>query len=123
MAKDYKNTNVLTLAFMGDAVYEQFIRRHIIDNTNIIRPDMLHKEAVKHVRASAQAEAVKAMFDQLTEEEQDLVKRARNHKTATKPKNADAVEYKWATAFEALIGYLYLTGQNDRLTEIMEKSL
>ena len=73
--------------------------------------------------ASAQADIIKRLFDELTEEEQKLVKRARNRKTATKAKNADPVTYKWATAFEALIGYLYLAGDDERLEQLMKKAI
>ena len=111
---------------MGDAVYENFIREQLLRN-NVVpggQANLLHKEAVKYVRAGAQAALIKSLIDDgfLTEAEEALVKRARNHKSATKPKNADAVEYKWATAFEALLGYLYLSGQPERLQEILIKS-
>ena len=85
----------------------------------------MHKASVKYVKATAQCENIKKIIDGnlLTEQELSLVKRARNHKVATKAKNASMVEYKWATAFEALIGYLYLSNQNERLKEIMEATL
>jgi ribonuclease-3 family protein len=85
--------------------------------------DRLHKAAVKYVRAEAQAEAVKRLLDSLSEEEISLVKRARNKRSATKPKNADPVSYKWATAFEALIGYLYLSGNKERMEEIINAAM
>ena len=82
----------------------------------------MHKSAVKFVKASAQCESIKKLIADgvLTEEELALVKRARNKRVATKAKNASMVEYKWATAFEALLGYLYLSDQKERLKEIME---
>ena len=123
---NFYTANPITLAFMGDAVYENFIREQLLRN-NVVpggQANLLHKEAVKYVRAGAQAALIKSLIDDgfLTEAEETLVKRARNHKSATKPKNADAVEYKWATAFEALLGYLYLSGQPERLQEILTKS-
>ena len=75
------------------------------------------------LRASAQAKIIKTIFDELDEKEQALVKRARNRKSATKAKNADPVTYKWATAFEALTGYLYLTENQDRLSWLMERAI
>ena len=109
---------------MGDAVYEQFIREKIIKSGSVYggRADLLHKEAVKYVRASAQCAAIKHILESgvLSEEEASVVRRARNHKTATKPQNAGAIEYKYATAFEALLGYLHLGGKAERALEIME---
>jgi ribonuclease-3 family protein len=119
--------NTVALAFMGDAVYEQFIREFLLRSGAVPgnRADLLHRKAASYVCASAQARSVRSLIDDgyLTEEEIALVKRARNHRSATKPKNADAVEYKWATAFEALLGELYLSGSLERLKEIMEKTI
>ena len=119
---DYKNENTIALAFIGDAVYELYIRENLFEKISKQRPDQMHKASVKFVKAAAQCESIKRLIaeDFLTEEELALVKRARNHKVATKAKNASMVEYKWATAFEALIGYLYLSEQKERLEEIME---
>lgn len=110
----YMNTTVL--AFLGDSVYETYVRRHVIEKGQV-NADLLHRAAVRYVRADAQAYALKAMLDELTEEEQSLVKRARNKKISTKPKNADPVIYKWATALEALIGFLYLSNNHDRMAD------
>lgn len=86
--------------------------------------DRLHREAIKYVCADGQAKAVKSlMTDFLTEEEAALVKRARNRKTASKARSADAVTYKLATAFEALMGFLYLDGQEERLAEVALEAL
>lgn len=116
----YMNTTVL--AFLGDSVYETYVRNHVIrkGQTNA---DLLHRAAVRFVRADAQASALKAMIDELSEEEQSLVKRARNKKISTKPKNADPVIYKWATAFEALIGFLYLSENHNRMEDIIHKAI
>lgn len=110
----YMNTTVL--AFLGDSVYEIYVRKHVIAKGQV-NADLLHRAAVGFVKADAQAYALKAMMDELTEEEQNLVKRARNKKISTKPKNADPVVYKWATAFEALIGFLYLFQNHDRMED------
>jgi ribonuclease-3 family protein len=102
------------LAYIGDAIYEVYIRKYVID-TGIVHADRLHTAAVRFVKASAQAKIMKLMFDGLPEEEQTLVKRARNRKPKTVPKNAEVLDYKWATAFEALLGYYYLTEQKTKL--------
>lgn len=115
-----KTLNTTALAFVGDGVYELFIRNLMVQN-GWSGADRLHRETVGYVRAESQAYAVKKIQDMLTPDEQDLVRRARNRKSATKPKNADPVSYKMATALEALIGYLYLTGQQQRIQEIMTK--
>ena len=109
--------NTIVLAFLGDAVYEEFIRKRLIlEGRCSDHADLMHKEAVKYVRASAQADIINAILPELTEDETALVLRARNHKIATKPKNADVKTYKWATAFEALIGYLSLKNESSLLS-------
>ncbi len=117
-----KNLNTTALAYMGDAVYECYIRLHVLKSGKA-NVDVLHKTAVKYVRAEGQATALKKIFDTLSTEEQALVKRARNRKIISKPKNADPVTYKTATAFEALIGDLYLSGCRERLEELIEKAI
>ncbi|HPO05075.1 MAG TPA: ribonuclease III domain-containing protein [Bacillota bacterium] len=117
-----QHMNTTTLAFLGDAIYETYVRLYIIGRMQA-GADRLHRAAVKYVRAESQAEAVKQLLDSLSEEELSLVKRARNKRSATKPKNADPVSYKWATAFEALIGYLYLAGNKERMEEIINAAM
>ena len=114
--------NTTALAFMGDAVFETSVRAHLLKGGEI-HADKLHKLAVRFVRAEAQAGLIKEILDDLSEEEMALVKRARNRKSATKPKNADPVDYKWATAFEALLGYLFLAEEKARLEELIEKAI
>ena len=115
--------NPLALAYLGDAVWEAFVRRRIMQTKSFgNNADRLHHEGVHYVNAGAQAHMIHGLFDRLSESEQALVKRARNHRTATKAKNADPVDYKWATGFEALLGALELSGQSERLAEIMEAS-
>ena len=111
--------NTTALAYIGDAVYEVYIRKHVL-NMGYVHVDILHQKSVEYVRADGQATALKRIFDRLTQDEQGLVKRARNHKSSSRPKNADPVTYKWATAMEALVGHLYLEGQSQRLDEIMD---
>ena len=119
---DIKQLNTTALAYMGDAVYEQFIREHIL-NKGTADVNRLHRISTMYVSAPAQAKIIKSLFDDLTEDEQKLVKRARNRKYHTKAKNADPVTYKWATALEALIRYLYLTKDIQRLTWFCEQAV
>ena len=125
MQTEPRLTDVLALAFLGDALYELAVRERILGEGKITRADKLHKEAVRYVCAPAQAAALLAMMDEgfFTEEEDALIRRAHNHKIATKPKNADPVTYKWATAFEALLGFLDLSGRKERLEEVMQKAM
>ena len=122
MKQEIMQINTTALAYLGDAVYEVEVRRRMmLEGTENV--DKLHQMSVKYVRAEGQAQAIKALMGDLTEEELKLVKRARNRKIASKPKNLDPVTYKLATAFEALIGYLYLMEETERLEEIIFKSL
>ena len=107
----------LTWAYIGDAVYELFIRNKLINETNL-KPHKLHIEAIKYVKAKSQAEKLNEIYEMLTDEEKDIVRRGRNTQNHHLPKNSNVQEYMYATAFEALIGYLYLTKQNSRLREI-----
>ena len=119
---DMNSMNSLVLAYLGDSVYELYVRTKLVDETKL-KPHALHIEAIKHVKAQAQAETLKKIFDELTEKEQDVVRRGRNAENHHLPKNANVQDYMYATAFEALLGYLYLTKQDTRLKEILAKSL
>ena len=119
IAKDLRQINTTALAFIGDAVYEVYIRRHVME-TGQVNADRLHSMAVPYVKAKGQATALRTLAEEfLTEEEKAITRRARNRRTSSKPKNADLMDYKMATAFEALIGYLYLAGEQERLKEVM----
>ncbi len=121
MNEDIKRVNELsplTWAYIGDAVYELYIRENLVSKTKL-KPHMLHIESIKYVKASAQAEILKRIEDILTEEEKDIVRRARNTKNHHIPKNANVNDYMYSTAFEGLIGYLYLTKEEKRLNEIL----
>jgi len=109
----------LTWAYIGDCVYELYIRTKLVNETNL-KPHNLHVEAIKYVKAKAQAELLEKIMDKLTEEEQDIVRRTRNTQNHHLPKNSNVTEYMYATAFEGLIGYLYLTKQDERLKEILQ---
>lgn len=111
----------LVWAYVGDAVYELYIRTNLVNNTKL-NPHKLHVEAIKYVKAQAQAKILEKITEILTEEEKDIVRRGRNAQNHHLPKNANLDEYSHATAFEALIGYLYLTKQDERLREILEKT-
>ena len=110
----------LTWAYIGDAVYELFIRNKLINETNL-KPHKLHIKVIKYVKAKSQAEKLSEIYEMLTDEEKDIVRRGRNTQNHHLPKNANVQEYMYSTAFEALIGYLYLTKQNARLKEILDK--
>ncbi len=110
----------LTWAYIGDAVYELYIRNKLINETNL-KPHKLHIEAIKYVKAKSQAEMLNKIYEMLTDEEKDIVRRGRNTQNHHLPKNSNVQEYMYATAFEALIGYLYLTKQNARLKEILNQ--
>lgn len=117
---DEKQLNSLALAYMGDAVYEIYVRRHLLQNGKV-RPNNLHREATHYVSAKAQSQVIHQFLDtnQLTDEEIAVVKRGRNAKSGTVPKNTDVQTYRYSTAFESLLGYLYLSGKVERLEEII----
>lgn len=107
----------LTLAFIGDGVFDLFVREQLVCRANC-PVGVLHKTAVQHVCCQAQAEGVKKLFPILTEEEQAVYKRGRNAHTSRTPKNATPADYHAATGLEALFGYLYLKGELSRLKEL-----
>jgi ribonuclease-3 family protein len=117
--KDIKSLNALTLAYIGDTVYDLYVRNHLIC-TGDYKTGKLHLMAVAHVSAAAQARALDAVEGMFTEEEAEIIKRAKNTKNATIPKNASPKTYKKATALEALIGYLYLSEKKERLIEVLD---
>lgn len=108
----------LTWAYVGDCVYELYIRTNLVNQTNL-KPHKLHIETIKYVKAKSQAKLLEKIYENLTEEEKDIVRRGRNAESHHLPKNANVQEYRYATAFEALLGYLYLTKKRNRLKEIL----
>jgi ribonuclease-3 family protein len=120
---DPKQLNSLALAYMGDAIFEVYVRRHLIQSGQV-KPNQLHREGTRYVSAKAQCSILFKMLDNecLTKEEVAVVMRGRNAKSATVPKNTDVQTYHYSTAFEALMGYLYLIGNNDRLEELIEQA-
>lgn len=118
-AQEARQLNPLVLAFIGDAIYEVFVRNYLVDRNRDMSVHKLHVEAISFVKAHAQSEFIKKLEEQLTEEEKAIFKRGRNSKSGTIPKNADLQEYKAATGFEALLGYLYITEQAERLNHVL----
>lgn len=118
---DVREFSPLALAFLGDSVYELYVRTKIISGGN--RPaGELHNIAVGYVKAKAQSAAMHEIKDSLSEEELSIYKRGRNTNVHTVPKNADMNDYRQATGLECLVGYLFLTGQNERLEEVLRKA-
>lgn len=109
----------LTWAYVGDCVYELYIRTYLIE-TSSKKPHYLHIESTKYVKAKAQAEILKKIKERLTEEENEIIRRTRNTQNYHLPKNTNLADYAYATALEGLIGYLYLTGKEKRLNQILD---
>jgi ribonuclease III family protein len=120
---DVKQLNSLALAYMGDAIYETYVRRHLLYSGKV-RPNQLHRTGTGYVSAKAQSKILFQMMDHklLDEEELAVVMRGRNAKSGTVPKNTDVQTYHYSTAFEALMGYLYLTGKRERLEELIRRA-
>ena len=118
---DVNLINGIALAFEGDAVYSMYIRRHLIFQ-GLTKPNQLHREATKYVSAKAQANLISLMLEEgiLTEKEEDIYKRGRNANSHTKAKNADIVTYRMSTGFEAVMGYLHMTEEIERLEELID---
>ncbi|GAB4074382.1 Mini-ribonuclease 3 [Barrientosiimonas marina] len=121
---DAKQMKSLALAYMGDAVFEVHIREHLLE-AGQVKPNQLHKEAVTFVSAKAQAAVIRHWLEtgELSREEEAVTSRGRNAKSGTIPKHTNVQTYRYSTAFEALIGYHYLQGNQDRLTELLEKAV
>ena len=113
----------LVLAYLGDTVYESYIREYLIRGNCNKKVNDLHKAAIKYSNAKAQASIIHNMMEEFSEEELRIYKRGRNQKSHTSPKNADIIDYKHATGFEALIGYLYLDKNYERLEYIISEGI
>ncbi len=114
-------SNSLVLAYIGDAIYEVYVREYLISK-DIAKVNELQKHAIKYVSAKGQKEYLEKMINEsfFKEEELDIIRKARNHKSNSHPKNTDIITYKKATGLEALIGYLYLQKNEERIKEIMD---
>ncbi len=110
----------LALAYIGDGVYELYVRSRVIEENPDMPAHKLHKESVKFVKAHSQSNSIHSIIDMLNEDELAVFKRGRNAKSPTVPKNANLVDYRHATGFEALLGYLYLSQNSERLNQIMK---
>ena len=118
-----RNLNPLQLALIGDGVYEIFVRSYILSNNIDLSAHKIHINAIGYVKAKSQSTIIHNLESDLTEEELYIFKRGRNTKSATVPKNADVRDYRAATGFESLVGYLYLIGDKVRLEYILSKSM
>ena len=121
--KEARLLNPLQLALVGDGVYELFIRNHILSENIELTAHKIHVKAIGYVKAKSQAVIMHEIEDKLTEDESYIYKRGRNAKSATVPKNADVRDYRMATGFEALVGYLHLIGDYERLNYILSKAV
>lgn len=121
--KEARLLNPLQLALIGDGVYELFIRNSILSNNLELSAHKIHIKAIGYVKAKSQSIIMHEIEKFLTEDESYIYKRGRNAKSATVPKNADVREYRMATGFEALVGYLYLIGNTERLDFIFKYAL
>jgi len=118
---DINTYSPLTLAYVGDAVFELYIRTLLLSKGNA-PVHKLHKRSITYVKAKAQSDTIHKLMELLSQDEQDIVRRGRNAKSGTIPKNADVTDYKYATGFETLIGYLYIRGDYTRLLELLKLS-
>ncbi|MBP3953387.1 Mini-ribonuclease 3 [Bacillus suaedae] len=121
---DLTQVNALALAYMGDSVLDMYVRYFLIAKGKV-RPHQLHVAATKYVSAKAQAMIVFSLIDEnfFTDEETAVFKRGRNAKSGSIPKNTDSNTYRYSTGFEAVLGYLYFQGKQERLDEIMKKAM
>lgn len=120
--QDIRTYSPLTLAYIGDAVYDLVIRSVVVERGNRAAND-LHKRTTRYVKAETQAKMIVALQEELTDEEEAVYKRGRNAKSYTAAKNATIGDYRKATGFEALIGFLYLTEQTDRLLYLVKRGI
>ena len=121
-AKDIRTYSPLTLAYIGDAVFDLIVRSVLVNRGNTA-VNNLHKKASSIVKAPSQSMLIAAVMDELTPEEKEIYKRGRNSKPHTKAKNASTMEYLEATGFETVLGYLYLAGNMDRAMELIKRGI
>lgn len=119
---DIRTYSPLTLAYIGDGIYELMIRSIVVEQGNR-QVNKLHQQASRFVKAQAQSEMMETLLPLLSEEEMQIYKRGRNAKSYTTAKNASVNDYRRATGFEALMGYLYLNGNIERLTELVKAAV
>lgn len=119
---DVRALSPLTLAYIGDAIYDLVIRSVVVERANRSAND-LHKKTVRYVKAEAQSKMIQELLPKLTEDEEAVYKRGRNAKSYTTAKNASMSDYRKATGFEALMGFLYLTNQTDRMLYLIKHGI
>jgi ribonuclease-3 family protein len=119
---DIQNTSMQTFAFIGDAIYNVYIRTYLASKSNM-QTGKLHKQSINYVSARAQSRIIDNLFDTLSQEEQEIYKRGRNTNISTVSKNVDVVTYKKATGYEALLGYIYIIKNVNRLEQIITQSI
>lgn len=119
---DIRTVNPLTLAYIGDGVYELVVRSVMVARTNT-RAGLLHRQTSQYVKAEAQSKMMDVLLPVLTEEEESVYRRGRNAKSPTMAKNASVSDYRRATGFEALMGYLYLNDRMERIVELTKLAL
>ena len=119
---DIRTYSPLTLAYIGDAIYDLVIRTIVVERGNT-SPNKLHKKTVQYVSARVQAKLIDGLMEELTEEEQEVYRRGRNAKSYTTAKNATVIEYRKATGLEALCGYLYLQGKQERMLSLIKRAV
>lgn len=120
--QDVRAYSPLALAYIGDGIYDLVIRSVVVERANCSNNN-LHRKTTKYVKAEAQSKIVQALFEILTDEEMEIYRRGRNAKSYSTAKNASVGDYRKATGFEALMGFLYLTGQTDRMLELIKKGI
>ncbi|OEF96398.1 Mini-ribonuclease 3 [Vulcanibacillus modesticaldus] len=120
--KKPEEMNALALAYMGDAIYEVYIREYVLSKGSN-KPNILHQNTKKYVSAVAQAKILQNILPMLTEKEKDIVKRGRNAKSYSSPKNTSIIDYRYSTGFETLLGFLFLTNEQERLEQIIESAI
>ena len=123
MGEDLKNYSALGYAYLGDAVYERYVREYIMESRGNMPVEKYHVIATRFVCAAAQAKAVETLMEALSEEEEGVYRRGRNAKAHAAPKSSSPGEYRKATGFEALIGYLSINGREERVKELMKAAV
>ena len=123
MGEDLKNYSALGYAYLGDAVYERYVREYIMESRGNMPVEKYHVIATRFVCAAAQAKAVETLMETLSEEEEGVYRRGRNAKAHAAPKSSSPGEYRKATGFEALIGYLSINGREERVKELMKAAV
>ena len=123
MGEDLRSFSPLGLAYLGDAVYEQFVREYLMRGRGNLPVEKYHALATRFVRAASQSKAAELLAEKLSEEEKDIYRRGKNARSHAAPKSAGNADYHRATGFEALLGYLKLAGEEERLTELMEEAV